>query len=118
MMHQGKQAMLADESSAGLPALRYRGTLEEGTRALKTTLAGFAEARIVREGASDIGTMFTTPSGFRDEVDFSIDPSAGRIDFRSRSLLGLFDFGKNRARMLEFAARFARQPAAVPANPG
>jgi len=39
-------------------------------------------------------------------VDFQIDPAAERIDFRSRSLLGLFDFGKNRSRMQDFALRF------------
>ena len=108
-------------SSAGsteLPALRYRGTLEDGVKALKSTLASFPEAQIVRDGALDIGTIFTTASGFRDEVDFRIDPDSGRIDFRSRSLLGLFDFGKNRSRMLDFTARFARQPAAVSAGPG
>jgi len=39
-------------------------------------------------------------------VDFQIDPAAERIDFRSRSLLGLFDFAKNRSRMQDFALRF------------
>jgi uncharacterized protein (DUF1499 family) len=97
---------------------RYRGAPADGLEALKATLASFPEARIVRDGTSDIGTVFTTPAGFQDEVDFSIDPGSGRIDFRSRSRLGLFDFGKNRASMLEFATRFARQPSAVAANRG
>lgn len=47
-----------------------------------------------------------TPAGFRDQVDFRIDPQAQRIDFRSRSLFGLFDWAKNRSRMQEFKRRF------------
>ncbi|MEP7140376.1 MAG: DUF1499 domain-containing protein, partial [Caldimonas sp.] len=52
--------------------------------------------------------VFTTPIGFRDLVDFRIDAAAHRIDYRSRSSFGLFDFGKNRSRMTAFAARFAQ----------
>jgi uncharacterized protein (DUF1499 family) len=52
---------------------------------------------------------FITPAGFRDQVNFRIDPQAQRIDFRSRSSFGLFDFGKNRSRMQEFVMRFERQ---------
>ena len=40
---------------------------------------------------------------------FRIDPDAQRIDFRSRSLFGLFDWGKNRSRMQEFKTRFEQQ---------
>lgn len=53
--------------------------------------------------------IFTTPLGFKDQVDFRIDSQAQRVDFRSRSLSGLFDWGKNRSRMQEFTARFAKQ---------
>ena len=56
-----------------------------------------------------LAAVFTTPIGFRDELEFRIDPAAGRIDFRSRSQLGLFDFAKNRSRMTAFAARFEQQ---------
>jgi hypothetical protein len=38
-----------------------------------------------------------------------IDSQSQRIDFRSRSLFGLFDFGKNRSRMQAFATRFEQQ---------
>ena len=50
--------------------------------------------------------VFTTPLGFRDRVDFRIDAQAQRIDYRSRSSFGLFDFGKNHSRMKAFSARF------------
>jgi uncharacterized protein (DUF1499 family) len=53
--------------------------------------------------------IFTTRVGFRDQVDFQIDEVAQRIHFRSRSLVGLYDFGKNRSRMQAFRARFEQQ---------
>ncbi|MEP6509444.1 MAG: DUF1499 domain-containing protein [Gemmatimonadales bacterium] len=35
-----------------------------------------------------------------------MDATQHRIDYRSRSRIGLFDFGKNSSRMREFAERF------------
>jgi len=75
---------------------------------LQTTLATFPEAQVVRSEPLALEVIFTTPIGFRDQVDFRIDAQAQRIDFRSRSLFGLFDWGKNRSRMQEFATRFER----------
>lgn len=89
--------------------LRYVGTAADGMARLQATLANFPEAKVVRAEPLALETIFTTPIGFRDQVDFRIDPRAQRIDFRSRSLFGLFDFGKNRSRMREFARRFAEQ---------
>ena len=50
--------------------------------------------------------VFTTPLGFKDLVDFKINAQAQRIDYRSRSSFGLYDFGKNRSRMSAFSNRF------------
>ncbi|RZI95874.1 MAG: DUF1499 domain-containing protein [Variovorax sp.] len=100
-----------DSLGSGGPApLKYRGTPEQAMARLDSTLKTFAEAQVVHREPLALQVIFTTPAGFRDQVDFRIDPAAERIDFRSRSLLGLFDFGKNRSRMQEFAQRF-RPPA-------
>ena len=53
--------------------------------------------------------IFTTPAGFRDQVDFVVDPDAKHIDFKSRSLFGVYDWGKNRSRMQEFRGRFEQR---------
>ena len=66
----------------------------------------FLEAKISNSEALTLQAIFATPAGFRDQVDFLIDPASQRIDFRSRSLFGLFDLGKNRSRMEEFSKRF------------
>lgn len=92
--------------TGSLAPLKYSGTPEQALARIEATLKTFSEAQIVRREALAVQVIFTTSLGFRDQVDFQIDPAADRIDFRSRSLLGLFDFGKNRSRMQEFALRF------------
>lgn len=96
----------------GLEALRFEGTPEQALAALERTLADLPEARVVNRDATQLEVVFTTFLGFRDEVLFRVDAAKQRIDFRSRSLMGLYDFGKNRSRMKDFAARFeAQRPA-------
>jgi uncharacterized protein (DUF1499 family) len=89
-----------------LMPLRYAGTPAQALERLKATVATFPEATVVRADPLGLELIFTTPIGFRDKVDFRVDEQAHLIHFRSRSLFGLFDFGKNRSRMREFTTRF------------
>ena len=91
---------------SGLPALRYAGNAEQGMALLRATLASHPEAAIVRSDPVWLEVIFTTTLGFRDQVDFVLDAKTGRINFRSQSLLGHYDFGKNRSRMTSFSERF------------
>ena len=93
---------------SGLQPLRFKSTAPEAIAALKTTLAGFPEARIEKTGPLTLEAVFTTRLGFQDQVTFRIDVTRQRIDYRSRSLLGLYDLGKNRSRMEAFSERFAQ----------
>lgn len=99
----------SSRGNGALEPLRFVGTTAQAMAVLQATLKTFPEATIVRAGPLSLEVVFTTPVGFKDQVDFQIDAQALRVDFRSRSLLGLFDFGKNRSRMQEFAARFDKQ---------
>jgi uncharacterized protein (DUF1499 family) len=91
--------------------LRYEGNTAKGMTILKSTLATFSEASIVASSDSTLEAVFTTGIGFKDQVQFVIDPAGEKINFRSRSNIGLYDFGKNRSRMDEFTARFNQQRA-------
>ena len=93
--------------SGGLAPLRYEGSAEQGMALLRATLASFPEAAIARSDPVWLEVIFTTPLGFRDQVDFVLDAPTGQINFRSQSLLGHYDFGKNRSRMTAFSERFA-----------
>jgi len=92
------------------PPLLFAGTPAQAMERLHKTLVSFPQARIVRAETLGLEVVFITPAGFQDRVDFRIDPSQQRIDYRSRSTLGLYDFGKNSLRMAIFAARFATTP--------
>ena len=98
-----------DSLGGSFAPLRFEGDAAQALAALKAALASFPEAKVVRADGLEIDTIFTTPMGFRDAVDFRIDPAGQRIDYRSRSLFGLFDFGKNRSRMREFIARYEQR---------
>ena len=95
--------------TGGFSPLSYRGTPAQAMALLQATLKGFPEATVVHSDALTLQVIFTTPMGFRDQVDFLINPQDQRIDFRSRSLFGLFDWGKNRSRMQAFTMRFEQQ---------
>lgn len=93
----------------GMQPLRFVGTPAQAMAFLQATLKSFPEATVVRSETQLLEVIFTTPLGFKDQVNFQIDAQAQHIDFRSRSLLGLYDFGKNSARMQEFKRRFEQQ---------
>jgi uncharacterized protein (DUF1499 family) len=95
--------------NGGMQTLRFVGNPAQAMAALQATLKSFPEASVVRTDTLSLEVIFTTALGFKDQVDFQIDAQAQQVDFRSRSLLGLYDFGKNRARMQEFTACFAKQ---------
>jgi len=95
--------------TSSLLPLRYTGTPAQAMAMLQATLKTFPEAKIVRSEELALEVTFTTPVGFRDQVDFRIDAATQSIDFRSQSLFGLFDWGKNRSRMQEFATRFEQE---------
>lgn len=93
-------------SSYGLEALVFEGNGEQAMLRLRTTLANFPEARIASSTSLYLEVVFTTTTGFEDQIEFRIDEQSKRIDYRSRSKVGLYDFNKNRSRMQGFSASF------------
>ena len=93
-------------SSYGLEALAFEGNGEQAMSLLRATLATFPEATIINTAPLYLEVIFTTTIGFKDQIEFRIDEASKRIDYRSRSKLGLYDFNKNRSRMQDFSASF------------
>lgn len=94
--------------TGSLAPLAHTGTPEQGMARLRATLAAFADASVQSADAQSLTAIFTTRLGFRDEVVFVLDAPRQQIHFRSRSLTGYYDFGKNRSRMQAVAERFAQ----------
>lgn len=99
--------------TGGLEPLRYSGPASQGHNLLLQTLATLPEASVEAGQGSPVRAVFTTTLGFKDDVEFWVDPRGGSIDFRSRSRIGLYDLGKNRSRMSDFSARFNQQAGAA-----
>jgi uncharacterized protein (DUF1499 family) len=93
-------------SSYGLEALTFEGNGEQAMALVRATLATFPEATIVSSAPRYLEVIFTTAIGFEDQIEFRVDEPSKRIDFRSRSKFGLYDFNKNRSRMQDFSAKF------------
>ena len=95
-----------NSASEGLAPLVYAGDAARGLALLKATLTHFPEATVTASGPLRLELIFRTMLGFKDEVVFVLDPAGQRIQFRSRSLMGRYDFGKNRSRMVAVVAQF------------
>jgi uncharacterized protein (DUF1499 family) len=95
-----------NSTSEGLAPMVYTGDAARGLALLKATLAHFPEATLTASGPLRLALIFRTTLGFKDEVIFVLDPAGQRIQFRSRSLMGRYDFGKNRSRMVAVVAQF------------
>ena len=98
-----------NSASEGLAPLVYAGDAARGLALLKATLTHFPEATVTASGPLRLELIFRTMLGFKDEVVFVLDPAGQKIQFRSRSLLGRYDFGKNRSRMEAVVAQFQAQ---------
>ena len=95
-----------NSASEGLSPLVYAGDAARGLALLKATLTHFPEATLTTGGPLRLELIFRTMLGFKDEVVFVLDPAGQKIQFRSRSLMGRYDFGKNRSRMAAVVAQF------------
>ena len=95
-----------NSASEGLAPMVYTGDAARGLTLLKATLAHFPEATLTAGGPLRLELIFRTMLGFKDEVVFVLDPAGQKIQFRSRSLMGRYDFGKNRSRMVAVVTQF------------
>jgi uncharacterized protein (DUF1499 family) len=89
-----------DAGSRSIEALAFEGEATDAIARLSAILAEMPRTRIV---SSDTHYLHATQEsrllGFTDDVEFLIDPLSGRIDVRSCSRAGYYDFGVNRARI-------------------
>lgn len=95
-----------NSASEDMGPLVFSGDATRGMALLLATLSTFPEASITGGDGLRLEVIFRTPLGFKDEVIFLIAPKGERIEFRSRSLVGRYDFGKNRSRLVALVLRF------------
>lgn len=98
---------LADpESARHVAPFAYNGTPEQARDFLLQAIRASTNATIETDTPTLVHATFRSFLGFVDDVHFEIHPDSGRIDVKSESRLGYYDFGVNRRRVEELRSRF------------
>jgi len=88
--------------------LRFAGDPARAMQRLAGLVRSLERTRIVDQRTDYLRAEVTSRwLGFKDDVEFWLDPAAGVIHFRSASRLGEGDLGVNRERMETIQARWA-----------
>lgn len=99
----------AEKASRRVDPILFRGDPASAWSRLRLVVASMKGARVTKEKAGYLHAEFrSTWFGFVDDVELWLDEEAQRIDVRSASRTGYFDFGVNRRRVEEIRKRFAR----------
>ena len=101
----------AKDSRRRVDPIRFTGPSGSAWSRLRRVIEGMKRARITdgTDGYLHVEVR-SAVFGFVDDVEFLMDAGGSRIDVRSASRTGHYDFGANRRRVEEIRARFAREP--------
>lgn len=101
---------MARDTGQAMPPLFFTSTRDEAQDRVRKLVQSMPRTAIVRDEPGYLKVEFTSRLfRFVDDVEFAFDPS-GRIDFRSASRTGYYDFGANRRRMLAITTRLTQSP--------
>ena len=83
-----------------LPPIGFEGDPDIAWQRLIGIVARRPDARVIGQKDNYLRAEFRSRIfGFVDDVEFVLDPQAGKIHFRSASRVGYGDFGANRRRI-------------------
>jgi uncharacterized protein (DUF1499 family) len=98
---------LADPNSARhVPPIMFNGTAAQAHELLMKTLQQSSRVSIESDTPTAIHATFRSLLGFVDDVYFELQADGSRIDVKSVSRLGYYDFGVNRRRVEDLRTRF------------
>lgn len=101
----------AEKASRRVDPILFHGDPASAWSRLRKVVAAMRGARITEEKAGYLRAEFCSALfGFVDDLELLLDKTAKKIDVRSASRTGYFDFGVNRRRVEEIRKRFAREP--------
>lgn len=90
--------------------LYYAGTSSAAWQHLTALIRDMEGAEIVSQTDTYLHAQYTSALfRFVDDVEFLLDAQNRKIEVRSASRLGYYDFGVNRRRLQEIRRRFARK---------
>ena len=98
---------VSDEPHSVAP-LEFKGTPPEAEKKLRQAVLGMRNTTLIEAKNGYLSAEFrSTFFRFVDDVEFSIEPEAKRIQVRSASRVGRSDLGVNRRRIEEIRRRFS-----------
>jgi uncharacterized protein (DUF1499 family) len=93
---------LAEDASRLIAPLTFTISSRQAQNEIRKVIEAMPRTSIVRDEPGYLHAEFTSKVfRFVDDVEFTIDDDTRRIDFRSASRVGHYDFGTNRKRMEE-----------------
>jgi uncharacterized protein (DUF1499 family) len=99
----------ASDQEHGIAAISYTTDLPAAMAQLVKVINALPRTKIVTQTENYLYVEFTSAFWrFRDDVEFSLDDAAKKINFRSASRLGRSDLGVNRKRMEAIRTQFGR----------
>ena len=89
--------------------IAFSGSSADAWKKLVGVVKSHARVKVVSGNASYLYAEFKSAGmGFVDDVEFALDETAGVIQVRSASRLGIRDLGANRARVEAIRAQFGK----------
>lgn len=91
--------------------IQFTGDTASGWSRLRKVIEEMKGARVAKEESGYLHAEFRSSLfGFVDDVEFRMDEASQRIDVRSASRTGYYDFGVNRRRVEEIRSRISQEP--------
>ncbi|MCA9051307.1 MAG: DUF1499 domain-containing protein [Planctomycetaceae bacterium] len=99
-----------DVRSFWMAPLEFTGSPAEAWTRLRHVVSEVPRTKVVTDNGSYMHVEVTSAVfRFTDDVEFLLEPDAGRIHFRSASRVGRSDLGTNRKRMQRIRDQFLKQ---------
>lgn len=95
-----------EDSDRHVSPFTYTTSTSVARSALIATLSRAKSAKLVTRKPQFVHATFTSTLGFVDDVTFLIQPNDQRIDVKSSSRIGYYDFGVNRNRVTRLHKAF------------
>lgn len=106
---------LALDPDQAVAPLVLRGRTEQAWAVVREELGKLPRTRVVAATASYLHAEVTSPWHFyTDDLELLLRPDLGRIEIRSSSRIGYYDFGVNRDRVEALRAVLARRGVVAP----
>ena len=100
---------LSKNPRSAIKPLFFSSTLPDAQQSIRELIQTMPRARIIRDEPGYIHAEFSSRFfGFIDDVEFVLDAETQRVDYRSASRAGYYDFGANRRRLEKVRDRLTR----------